>query len=792
MDKAIIGLIMRFRKTTLLILLLVTAIFGYGVMKMDFYTQFMELFPKNHPYVKIHKKYMEYFGGANTATLVLEVKEGTVYNKATLEKIQRIQEAAERIPGANPFQIFSIASKRVQRTEAIAGGIYMSPIMNKVPENDAEMFNLKAKVFSSEAYGNWVSEDLKALRLNASFLEDLEGKIDYTDVFNHFIEIRKAEEDENHTIYLAGLPILYGWVYHYIPEMAKIFSVSIGILILLLFFFCGRQPAWWLPFLSAMLSAVWGMGMSGFLGYQFDPLIIVVPFLLTSRAMSHGVQWLNRFGHEFRRTGDVKEAAHVTGVQLFNPCVIGVVTDACGVLIVALIPIPILQHLSILGFFWGMSVIFTVCLFNPVFISFLPLKADSLKENPHWAFLTNMMGAMARFSITKHGKVILVVFGFIILVAGIIGFTGVPIGDANPGDPVLWPDSDYNQGVSHINQRFLGMEEMYVLVRFNPQAAGDVMSVGSIKGMESLKNYLISQGDVASGITIGQKFIETNSLTRGGDPKYRLVPTDEGLLAGLMFIITNNSALGDNDKYYPPTREASNVRVFLRDHRGETLKNVISQIRGWAARPENMVIGESTSGDPVQRVFFEPAGGLGGILAAAIELIEQANHYLVGGILLFTFLCCAVVYRSLFAGFIFVLSLVLANFTSFAYMAWKEIGLNINTVPVVSLGVGLGVDYGLYIVSQIKELIIAGASWEKGIIDGVQSTGRAVFYQAVMMSASVFFWWFSPLRFQAEMGFLLAILMMVNMFVGVLLLPALIHIFKPKFISRDIQVQPSA
>ena len=787
MDKAIIGLIMRFRKTTLLILLMITAVFGYGIMKMDFYTQFMELFPKNHPYVKIHKEFMEYFGGANVATLVLEVKEGDIYNEDTLLKIQRIQEAVERIPGVHPFQTFSLASKRVQRTEAIAGGMAMTPLMKIVPKNDAEMFNLKSKVYSSEAYGTWVSEDLKALRLKATFIEDLQGKIDYTDVFNHFIEIRKAEQDDNHTIYLAGLPILYGWVYNYIPEMAKIFAVSIGILILLLFFFCGRQPAWWLPFLSAMLSAVWGMGMSGFLGYQFDPLIIVVPFLLTSRAMSHGVQWLNRFGHEFRRTSDVKEAAHVTGVQLFNPCVIGVVTDACGVLIVALIPIPILQHLSILGFFWGMSVIFTVCLFNPVFISFLPLKADSLKENPHWAFLTNMMGGMAKFSITKKGKIILVSSGIVILIAGIMGFTRVPIGDANPGDPVLWPDSDYNQGIYHINQRFLGMEELYTLVRLNPKSATTLLSVDTIQGMENLKNFLISRGDAAGGISIANVLTETQCVVRGGDPKHLLLPPTDTEMWGLQIIASGNAALGDMDKYYTPTFSAANVRLYLTDHKGETLKNVIQGIREWIAKPENIVIGQAIgSGDPLQHVFFEPAGGLGGILAAAIELIEQANHYLVGGILLFTFLCCAVVYRSLFAGFIFVLSLVLANFTSFAYMAWKEIGLNINTVPVVSLGVGLGVDYGLYIVSQIKELIIAGATWEKGIIDGVQSTGRAVFYQAVMMSASVFFWWFSPLRFQAEMGFLLAILMMVNMFVGVLLLPALIHIFKPKFISRDI------
>jgi predicted RND superfamily exporter protein len=257
----------------------------------------------------------------------------------------------------------------------------------------------------------------------------------------------------------------------------------------------------------------------------------------------------------------------------------------------------------------------------------------------------------------------------------------------------------------------------------------------------------------------------------------------------ILTIFYMDAAPEDIDQYMSPGFADANVRLFLKDHRGDTLKNIIKDAKAWIARPENkiMTVHMTEPEKIVEAVEFKPAGGLGGILAAANELIEKANNWLVGGILAFIFLCCAAIYRSLFAGFIFVLSLILANFVAFWYMAAKGIGLNINTVPVVSLGVGLGVDYGLYIVSQIKELINAGANWEKGIVEGVSSTGRAVFYQAVMMSAGVFFWWFSPFRFQAEMGFLLAILMMVNMLVGVLLLPSLIHLFKPGFIAKAIR-----
>jgi uncharacterized protein len=782
MAKKIIGLVMQFRIFTLIILLGITAVFGYGISRMAFFTEFMELFPSHHPFVKIHNQYVEYFGGANIATLVLEVQEGDVFQAETLEKMIRINDAVLTFPDVNPDQVFSLASPRVLNVTEISGGIHFVRMLKNVPASETEMADLKSKVLASVAYGTWVSEDLKALRLQASFLEK---RLDYDALHEAFIRIRETEEDDNHRIYLAGEPMLNGWIYHHVKETAIIFLISCGILVLLLYFFMGRQPIWWIPLISAVLSSIWGLGIAGYLGYQLDPLIVVVPFLLTARAMSHGIQWLNRFGNEFRRTGDVEEASRVTGVELFYPCIIGVVTDACGILIVALIPIPILQHLAILGFFWGLSVIFTVALFNPVFVSFLPLKADSLKENLHRVSLTNLMAKLAGFSITKTGKVILISGSTVILLFGLVGFARVPIGDANPGSPILWPDSDYNKSVAAISSHFSGMDQIYVLVKSNPDTMGSLILPDTLRAMDSFKEFMINRGYAVMGFSLADNVRAYNRLAHENDPKFDFIPNSPQEVLQIISISFFAAAQKDMDKFISPDFSDANVRLFMRDHKGDTLKRVIAGMKEWIAGQDSRIITVSMA-DRTKRVLaveFKPAGGLGGILAAANELIEKANHWLVAGILAFTFFCCTVVYRSLMAGFIFVISLVLANFTSFSYMAVKGIGLNINTIPVVSLGVGLGVDYGLYIVSRIKERIAAGASWEEGIISGVSSTGRAVFYQAIIMSASVFFWWFSPLRFQAEMGFLLSILMMVNMIVGVLLLPALIHIFKPGFVA---------
>jgi predicted RND superfamily exporter protein len=333
------------------------------------------------------------------------------------------------------------------------------------------------------------------------------------------------------------------------------------------------------------------------------------------------------------------------------------------------------------------------------------------------------------------------------------------------------------------------MEQMYVQVHGNPNSRFHIALPETMRAMDSLKDYLISKGDVAFGFSSADFIRSINSLLHGNDPKFDIIPTTMEEIFMLMAIFQMGAAPEDMDKYMTPNMSDANVRLFLRDHKGTTLKKVISEIKEWkATAPEAKIMGAKMD-EPdkiIQVVDWNPAGGLGGILAAANDLIDAANYPAVFGILAFTSLCCGVAYRSWFAAFIFVISLILANFTSYIYQDFKQVGLNINTIPVVTLAVGLGEDYGLYIVSQIKEILGAGASWDKAIVDGVRATGRAVFYQAVMMSGSVFFWWFSPLRFQAEMGLLLAILMSVNMIVGVLLLPAIIHIFKPRFMTRGI------
>jgi len=765
-----VGLLIRFRLIGLIILTVVTAFFGFQITKMEMFTRFLDLFPSNHSYVEVHQKYSRFFGSAYQATLMLEVKDGDVFNTETLKKISRIQSAVDLIPGVDHFGIASIASSHETVIRETPDGISVKPVMQTVPTTNEEMEELRKRVYTSEnIYGTLVSWDSKALLLNANFHQ---GRLDFNVLFEKFMEIKDQEADANHSIYLSGQPLIYGWIYHYVPQMGVIFGVTIIVILVMLFGYMKGWGYWWIPALTALISSIWGLGFAAMWGFHFDPLIVVIPFLLSARTISHAVQWYERFMDEYMQSGDTKEAAFITGVGLFPPGLLGIVTDAAGLYVISLTPIPILKNLAYLGTAWALSGIFAVLVFLPMFFACLSKVNMPAKARQKKGLIERALTVMTGWTFGR-GRYVVVVCAAAVLLFGILSSAKLKYGDANPGSPILWQKSEYNLDTASVNGRFPGVDQMWVVF----EAEGDYPAIVApelMKGMEALKQYMIEDPNVGHAMSMADLVKSLSMLVYGNDPKFEFIPRDRKTIGELVSFYKLGAGAGDLDKWAEPTFNASNVRIFLKDHKGETLEQVINRVRTFITENDDMM----------EKAEMKPAGGLGGILAAANEVIAVKNHQLLIMVLGIVFVLCSLTYRSLLAGAMFVLSLIMANFLAFSYMGFKDIGLNINTLPVVALGIGLGVDYGLYIISRIKDTYQEKNNLANAVVTGVTTSGRAVFMTATMMTAGVFFWYFSPLRFQAEMGILLGILMMSNMLVGILVLPAIVNILKPRFVLK--------
>lgn len=774
MVRKIIEWMLRHRYLLLGIIGLLTLFFLWQISKIKIESRFSDLLPKNHPYIKIHNQYKDLLGDPLKIFLMLKVKEGNIYSKVTLNKVKRITDELDSIPGVNHNQIYSIGSRKIKKITVTAYGIITENFMEEVPKAEEEMEEFKETVRNTNAvYGIWVSPDEKSTLFTAGFIPEL---VDYSIVFAKIRELIQSETDTNHIIYAAGEPILKGWVYHYQNQMYWIFGATFLALFFLLYFYFRNLVGVVAPIVSTCLGAIWGLGFCGFLGYNLEPLTLVIPLLITARALSHSVQITERYFECYEEIGDVKAACVESATSIFPPGLLGILTDALGILLIAVAPIPIMQKMAYLCGFWASGIIVTGLVFTPLFLSFLPPPGnipeivDMNKGNTQ-----KVLGVIAKLGFGRFGRITFATAVVLFAITGLISLK-VRLGDINPGTPILWPDSAYNVAIGEINKNFPGTDELYVIVEGDQKKA--IAAPEFMNFLDSFQRHMEKNPEVASTLSLVDLLTPISRAVNGGYPKWEIYPNDRYQVYQLYCILTGNSAPGDYDRFVSRDERVANIIVWYKDHMGDTIRGAISSAKDFINKNREL-LGKN-------QIKFQLASGNLGVLAAVNETVKDSqflNFVLVMGSV---FLFCSITYRSMVAAIILMIPLNLANLITMSIMYALGIGLNINTLPIVSVGVGVGIDYGIYLLSRICEEYKEKEEYSFVTVEtAIRTTGKAIFFTATTMIAGVIFWYFfSSLRFQAEMGLLLAIIMFINMLGAMLVIPSLVFVIKPKFLGK--------
>jgi predicted RND superfamily exporter protein len=764
--------IVKKRFPILVAILLLTLFFGYYALRIEMFTAFSDLLPRDHPFIRVHNEFSKIFGGANVVLLSVEVKGGDIFNTKTLEKIKKLTEMLELTPGANNYQIFSIARQKVKDVRATSWGIEVQPLMwPDVPRTSEGIEQLRNAVYANPTIaGRLVSMDGKAALITAAFHEE---RLDYSRLFQRIQSAIHEVQDKNTTIYAAGEPILYGWIYYHLPEIAVIMALTCLTLLAILILFYRNLNGVMIPILSALITSIWGTGFTTLVGYNFDPLILVVPFLIAARTVSHSIQFRERFFEELRRCGGNKEQAAVDSISgLLMPGTVSILTDAVGLTVLLVAPMPILTKLAIAGSFWVITNLVSVLILDPILCCYFPTPRHLPRGGEvHW--LDSPLRRVGHFCTAPSGRwVVVALFGGITLWS-LYWNQFLTVGDSRPGSPLLWPNSAYNESVRHINDKFQGTDYLYVIVEGKEERAAKSPVV--LRTMEAFQRTIERSPHVGGTDSLAGLTRQINSVLHNNDPRWGILPRSEVEVGGILMVAEHGSEPGDFDRWVNYNFQHANITVFLYDHKGDTIRGVIQRAR------------EFIASHPIEGAEFRLAGGLVGVLAAGNEVLDQYQRIILGLVLLAQLIFCAMGFRSLVAGLFFVGVVFLSNLFGMALMAFWNVGFNVNTLPVISLGIGFGVDYGIYIISRaIEEYQRHGSSDLRGsLIEGVATAGKAVLYTAVLVSAGIAFWSFSPLRFQAEMGYQLLIILTMNMLGGLLLLPTLISLMRPRFILQD-------
>ena len=759
------------RAPILSVIILVTAIFAYLAGKIEMYTAFADLLPKNHPYIQVHDRYWKIFGGANVVSLSVEVSDGDIFNVAVLEKIKKLTEIIERTPGANNYQIFSLARQKVKDVRATAWGIEVQPIMwPNVPRTPEEIERLRNTVYANPTVvGRLVSEDGKAALITAAFHEE---RLNYPALFQRIQQAIKDVEDANTRVFAAGEPILYGWIYHHLRAIGWIIAFTcLSILVVLVLYYRNFNGVL-IPIISALVTFIWGTGFTALLGYNFEPLILVVPFLIAARTISHSIQFRERFFEELERCGDKERAAVESAAGLMMPGSVSIITDAIGLTVLLLAPMPILTKLAIAGSFWVLSNLVTVVILDPILCCYFPTPKNAVKGGEgHW--LDVPLRAMGNFCIHAAGSLVVMACFAGVVIWSVYWYQFLTVGDSRPGSTLVWPDSEYNQSVRHINEKFQGTDHLYVIVE--GQAESTMKSPQVLATIEAFQRHMLRSPHVGSSDSLVDLTRQINTVLHYNDPRWGLLPRSVDEVGGIVMVAEHGSEPGDFDRWVNFNFQHGRVTFFLYDHKGDTLREVIDRA------------GEFIQNHPIEGAELKLASGYAGVLAAANEVIARSDKLTLGFMLLAQLIFCAIGFRSLVAGLLFVGVVLMSNTFGMALMAYWGVGLNVNTLPVISLGIGFGEDYGIYIVSRaIEEYRRQGrGDLNLALVEGVTTAGKAVLFTAFLISAGIALWSFSPLRFQAEMGTQLLIILSMNMLGGLFLLPALIAFLKPKFVIGE-------
>jgi predicted RND superfamily exporter protein len=556
--------IIRRRFLVLLVIGAMTAFFGYFAAKTELVTSFGDLLPQNHPFIQIAHKYEQYFGATNTVTIMIEAKEGDVYQPNIVQKIVNMTRNMDLVYGIQHGSVRSLATASYFRP--LAGGVILnSPILpqGKVPQSPEDIGELRSNVHKnpSVVYGTYISLDDKAAVVTASFLE---SRLDYKRIFDDIRRIVvQPERDNTVKIYIGGQPILYGWVYYYTPQIFKIFVVTVLAVWMLLYLYFHDWRGALRPTISGVICAIWGLGFIRMIGFTLDPLVLVIPFLITARAVSHSVQMHDRYYEEYYRLRDKQKAILSAFAELFVPSFSGILADAFGVLVILLVPVLFLQKLAITASFWIAAIIVSELLLNPIVYYYLePPRIEVIEQREHGIF-RRIINSIASRMLSPTGRVVTFLGTAGVIALCVFFWQGLKVGDPGSISPVLWPDAPYNRAMAAIQSEFGAIEQFVLVAELGKQ--DDLNDPKLYRVMDEYERYMSLDPSVGRTFSVADLLTANGAALREFSPKWAVLPTTKrqagqligGLLAGASPLSTAY--------ILTPRRDATQVTVYAKD-----------------------------------------------------------------------------------------------------------------------------------------------------------------------------------------------------------------------------------
>lgn len=748
------------RKPLGLLFLLITLLLSYSALDTRFDPGFTKLVPIQHPYMQAFLKHSSTFTGSNRVMVSMTwTGEGDIYNAEFLNRLRKVHDEVIFTPGINRTTVRSLFAPEVRYMEVTEFGFMGDVVIpSRFTADEAGLNWVRTNVTKSGQVGNLVSNDLKSAMVQADLMEtdpETGEDTDYAKVAAHLEQIRSELAGQGIDIQIIGFAKVMGDVMDGLSTVLLFFVIAFIVTLLLLWRYTLSLKLTLLAITVALLPVIWLLGILPLLGYGIDPMSVLVPFLIFSIGVSHAVQMTNVWKQDVLDGNSSPDAAVNAIRKLAIPGTVALLANALGFMVIMVIDIPMVQELGMTACLGVALMIITNKMFMPVILSYLTLEkmASHKKQQPlqKEQQLWWKVSALA----TPKPALLSVCVMLILLTLGTWQSRSLLTGDIGSGVPELREDSQYNLDNAQIIKDYsIGMDVLSVYLESYKRDEScldwEVMNAVDrfdfhMRGVDGVRSVKTTAG-------LAKLYVSGNNE---GNPLWRTLQRDPSALLAGASAANPLHALNDNGC------KTINMLVYLNDHQDATLKHVVKEIRLF------------TDSQNISNAEFKLLGGNAGVAAATNEAVEKAEVQMLISIFSAISLLCWVTFRSARGVLCVILPLMLVCILCNALMAILGIGLKVSTLPVIALGIGVGVDYGIYIYEKMQHSLYQGHDLRNSFYKAMRSRGTAAVFTAVTMSIGVGTWAFSALKFQADMGILLAFMFLVNVLGAIFLLPAL-------------------
>jgi uncharacterized protein len=753
-------LLFNHRLAVVVLCAIVTALLGWQATKLQLNASFEKTIPTGHPYIANFLQHQgELSGLGNAVRIAVARPDGSIYDARYLDTLRRLSDEVFLLPGVDRARMKSLWTPTTRWVGITEDGLEGGPVIPDGYDGSGKSLQqLGANIARSGEIGQLVARDARSSVIFVPLLPtDAQGRaVDYARLSQQVEALRTKYESEGVRLHITGFAKIVGDLIDGVRSVLLFFALAVAIATAMVFWYtrCLRSTA--LVVLASLVAVVWQLGLLPTLGYALDPYSILVPFLVFAIGMSHGAQKMNGIMQDVGRGVHKLVAARFTFRRLFLAGLTALLADAVGFAVLLVIDIQVIRELAIAASVGVAVLIFTNLILLPILLSYTGVSASaaerSLRAEQTDASKHPLWACLDRFTQRRWAMVALIV-ATLMGVGGFAASTQLKIGDLDPGAPELRPDSRYNRDVAFMNAAYGASSDVLAVMVKTPD--GHCSKYETLNKIDALEWELRQIDGVESTNTLALLNRRVLSgLNEGNLRWYEFLPNQDML---------NTVTAGAPRGLYNDACGLLTVYVHLRDHKADTLQRVVGHVESFA------------EANDTPDTKFLLAAGSAGIEAATNIVVGQAWGTMLVMVYGAVVLLCFVTFRSWRAVIVAVMPLVLTSILAEALMVGLGMGVKVATLPVIALGVGIGVDYALYILSITLAQLREGKSLSEAYYRALLFTGKVVMLTGVTLAVGVITWVASPIRFQADMGLLLAFMFLWNMLGALILLPALAH-----------------